>query len=90
MNNTILRTISGTGFIAVMLAGLLINKILFAALVMFQMATKMHEYCTITMNDPYSFFTDFLRKRIRSGGKICFNSDFTYHDRDGQLIICQG
>ena len=39
MNNTILRTISGTGFIAVMLAGLLINKFLFAALVMFLMAT---------------------------------------------------
>lgn len=55
MNNTILRTISGTGFIAVMLAGLLINKFLFAALVMFLMATMMHEFFTITMNDRYKF-----------------------------------
>ena len=55
MNNTILRTISGTGFIAVMLAGLLINKFLFAALVMFLMATMMHEFFTITMNDRYRF-----------------------------------
>ena len=55
MNNTILRTISGTGFIAVMLAGLLINKFLFAALVMFLMATMMHEFFAITMNDRYRF-----------------------------------
>ena len=41
MNNTVLRTISGAGFIAVMLAGLLIDKFLFAALVMFIMAVMM-------------------------------------------------
>ena len=55
MNNNILRTISGTGFIIVMLAGLLINKFLFAALVMFIMAVMMHEFYTITMNDRYRF-----------------------------------
>ena len=51
MNNTVLRTISGAGFIVVMLAGLLVNKFLFAALVIFIMSVMMHEFYTITMND---------------------------------------
>lgn len=55
MNNTILRTISGVGFIAVMVAGLLLDKLLFAGLVMFIMAIMMHEFYTITMNDRYRF-----------------------------------
>ena len=55
MNNTVLRTISGAGFIAVMLAGLLIDKFLFAALVMFIMAVMMHEFYTMTMCDRYRF-----------------------------------
>ncbi len=55
MNNTILRTISGVGFIVVMVAGLLLDKLLFAGLVMFIMAIMMHEFYTITMNDRYRF-----------------------------------
>ena len=55
MNNTVLRTISGAGFIVVMLAGLLVNKFLFAALVIFIMSVMMHEFYTITMNDRYKF-----------------------------------
>ncbi len=55
MNNTILRTISGTVFILVMLAGLLIDKLLFAALMMFVMAVMMHEFYTITMKNRYRF-----------------------------------
>lgn len=55
MNNTVLRTISGAGFIIVMLAGLLIDKFLFAALVMFIMAVMMNEFYTMTMNDRYRF-----------------------------------
>ncbi len=55
MNNTVLRTISGTGFIIMMLAGLLINKFLFAALVIFIMVVMMNEFFTITMKDRYRF-----------------------------------
>lgn len=55
MNNTVLRTVSGVGFIIVMLAGLLIDKFLFAGLVMFIMTVMMHEFYTITMNDRYRF-----------------------------------
>lgn len=55
MNNTVLRTISGTGFIILMLAGLLINKFLFAGLVLFIMVVMMHEFYTITMRDRYKF-----------------------------------
>ena len=38
-----------------MLAGLLVNKFLFAALVIFIMSVMMHEFYTITMNDRYKF-----------------------------------
>lgn len=55
MNNTILRTISGTCFILIMLAGLLIDKFIYAVLVMFIMATMMNEFYTITMNGRYKF-----------------------------------
>ena len=55
MNNTVLRTISGTGFIILMLAGLLVNKFLYAGLVLFIMVVMMHEFYTITMRDRYKF-----------------------------------
>ncbi len=55
MNNTIVRSISGLGFIAIMLAGLLIDKFLFAALVIFMMSVMMHEFYTITMHGSYRF-----------------------------------
>lgn len=69
MNNTVLRTISGAGFIVVMLAGLLVNKFLFAALVIFIMSVMMHEFYTITMNDRYKF-PDFWRYSPESS---CFH-----------------
>lgn len=55
MNNTVLRTISGTGFIVMMLAGLLVNEFLFAGLVVFIMIVMMHEFFTITMKKRYIF-----------------------------------
>lgn len=55
MNNTVLRTISGTGFIVMMLAGLLVNKFLFAGLVVFIMIVMMHEFFTMTMKKRYVF-----------------------------------
>lgn len=55
MNNTAVRTISGTGFVIVMLAGLLVNKFLFAALVIFMMSVMMYEFYSITMHGSYRF-----------------------------------
>ena len=54
MNNTVLRTISGTGFIILMLAGLLVNKFLYAGLVLFIMVVMMHEFYTIISVDLFS------------------------------------
>lgn len=55
MNNTVKRTISGFFFIVIMLCGLLVNKFLYAALIMFLMAVMMHEFYTITMKERYRF-----------------------------------
>ena len=55
MNNTIKRTISGVAFVGIMLAGLLLDKFLFAALMMFIMGIMMHEFYTITMGARYRF-----------------------------------
>lgn len=49
MNNLATRTISGIGFVAVMLCGLLINRYLFAALVIFMMVTMMLEFYRMAM-----------------------------------------
>lgn len=55
MNNTLVRTISGTGFVAIMLAGLLIDKYLFAILITVIMAVMMDEFYVLTMKDCYRF-----------------------------------
>lgn len=54
MSNLALRTISGVGFIAVMLCGLLINQYLFAALVLFMMVAMMLEFYRMSMNGRHS------------------------------------
>ncbi len=55
MNNTVKRSISGIGFIAAMLAGLLLNKFLFAGLFLFIMSVMMVEFYRITMERKYIF-----------------------------------
>ena len=55
MNNTIKRTISGVAFVGIMLAGLLLDRFLFAALMMFIMGIMMHVFYTITMGARYRF-----------------------------------
>ena len=55
MNNLALRTISGTGFVIVMLACLLLDKFLFAALIIFMMSAMMAEFYKMTMEDDYKF-----------------------------------
>ena len=53
MNNITKRTISGIGFVLVMLGCLLWNQFLFAALVIILMVGMMSEFYTITMGDRY-------------------------------------
>ena len=53
MNNLLLRTLSGAGFVVVMLVGLLVDKFLFAALVLFIMTVMMLEFYRMTIGEGY-------------------------------------
>ena len=58
MNNTVKRTLSGICFLAIVIGGLLLNKYLYAALLVFMMVTMLHEFYRMTMGDR------FLRTRV--------------------------
>ena len=53
MNNLTVRTLSGIGFVVVMLVGLLVDKFLFAALVLFIMTVMMLEFYRMTIGGGY-------------------------------------
>ena len=53
MNNTVTRTVSGIVFLAVVIAGLLIDKYLYAALITFMMVTMLYEFYKMTMGDRF-------------------------------------
>jgi phosphatidate cytidylyltransferase len=53
MNNVTKRTLSGIGFLIVMLGCLLFNKFLFAALVIFMMVGMLAEFYKMTMGNHY-------------------------------------
>lgn len=53
MNNTVVRTFSGIAFLVVVLAGLLINKYLFAVLLIAMMGTMLYEFYRMTMGPRY-------------------------------------
>lgn len=53
MSNLALRTISGAGFVVIMLCGLLINQYIFAALVIFMMITMMREFYRMSMGSRH-------------------------------------
>lgn len=55
MNNVVVRSISGTVFVIIMIACLLFNKFLFAGLVIFMMAGMLSEFYNITMGRMYTF-----------------------------------
>lgn len=55
MKNLIIRTLSGIGFIGVILCCLLINKYLFAALIIAVMIGMMSEFYEMTMGNLYRF-----------------------------------
>ena len=53
MNNTVTRTLSGICFLAIVIAGLLVNKYLYAALITFMMVTMLYEFYRMTMGDLF-------------------------------------
>ena len=53
MNNTVTRTISGVCFLAIVIGGLLFNKYLYAALLVFMMVTMLYEFYRMTMGDRF-------------------------------------
>ena len=55
MNNTLVRTLSGAVYGALIFCCLLINGYLFAALVIFMMCTMMIEFYRMTMGESYKF-----------------------------------
>lgn len=55
MNNTVTRTISGIGFLAVVLGGLLVNQYLYAALFLLMMGTMLYEFYRMTMGQAYRY-----------------------------------
>ena len=55
MNNVTVRTISGVGFVLVMLACLMFNKFLFAGMVVFITSVMLLEFYHITMGKSYGF-----------------------------------
>lgn len=55
MSNTLLRTISGTVFVIVMVVCLAFNKFLFAAMILTIMTIMLIEYYNVSMGDSYTF-----------------------------------
>ena len=53
MNNTVTRTLSGICFLAIVIAGLLVNKYLYAALITFMMVTMLYEFYRMTMGELF-------------------------------------
>lgn len=55
MNNTVLRSISGIGFVAITIACLIFNKFLFAGWIIFIEVVMMMEFHKMTMGNRYIF-----------------------------------
>lgn len=53
MNNVTVRTLSGIAFLAIMVAGLLVDKLLFAGLLIVILGLMMAEFFKMTMGDCY-------------------------------------
>lgn len=85
--NLITRTLSGAGFVAVMLAGLLLDKYIFAVVMLFIMIVMMHEFFKMTMGDEYRF----SRALAIFAGATLFALTFLYKGHiwnfPGRLVI---
>ncbi len=55
LKNLCVRTLSGAGFVAIMVACLLLDKFLFAGLMLFIMISMMSEFFKMTMGNEYRF-----------------------------------
>lgn len=55
LKNLCVRTLSGAGFVIIMVACLLLNKFLFAGLMLFIMVSMMSEFFKMTMDKEYRF-----------------------------------
>jgi phosphatidate cytidylyltransferase len=55
MNNTVVRTLSGAVYGALIFCSLLINGYFFAALIVFSMCAMMVEFYRMTMGESYKF-----------------------------------
>lgn len=55
MNNLLKRTFSGVGFAAIMLAALLTNKFVFAAVMLFALVVMMREFLKMTCGNEYPY-----------------------------------
>ena len=53
MNNTVKRSLSGVCFLAIVISGLLLNKYLYGALLIFMMVTMLYEFFRMTMGDLF-------------------------------------
>ena len=53
MNNTVKRSLSGVCFLAIVISGLLLNKYLYGALLIFMMVTMLYEFYHMTMGDLF-------------------------------------
>lgn len=85
--NLITRTLSGAGFVAVMLTGLLLDKYIFAVVMLFIMIVMMHEFFKMTMGDEYRF----SRALAIFAGATLFALTFLYKGHvwnfPGRLVI---
>lgn len=85
MKNLILRTLTGIGFVAVVIIALLLNKYCFGALMIFLMSAMMIEFFRMTMRGEYLF------SQILSvlAGIVLFVLTYLYRGFDfpGRLVV---
>ena len=85
MNNFIKRTISGTGFAAVMLAAFLTNEYVYGVVMLLSLVIMMKEFLTMTCGNNYTY------SQVLSilSGAVLFTLIFMYKafDFPGRLVI---
>ncbi len=89
MNKVLVRTISGIGFVLVMLAGLLVNKYVFTALVAFLMLGMICEVVKISVNvrDRLTWRMLWLLTIVLYGACLFFLG-FIKGEFSGKLLLC--
>ncbi len=91
MNKVLVRSISGVVFVAVMLAGLLVNEYLFGLLAGFMLAGILAEFLTISLKgkkDFYVWIAVFGTLYILSSLAEFIHLGFPRGSFDGRLLLC--